>query len=180
MVCLSFSFSAGPASAATWANPEAGTPLRAEPRFGTRADSLGAAGRWYRVLDVARGPHGGTKDWVKLSVGRRVGWVRRTYLDFRFGARPRTCRDGPPSTWRPMPAPSTTYFLWDALHGGRITSARYAWCTCSTVEHLRRVLRTFHERHSTRARIVIGDISLRGGGFFSGHASHRAGVDVDL
>jgi len=169
------------ALAATWANPEAGTPLRAEPRWGMRAKELRLAGRWYRVLDISSGRGGGPKDWIRISLGHRVGWVRRTYLDFRFNKKPPTCRDGSfPSGWRPMPVASTNYFLWNVLHGGQTKNTSRAWGTCSTVEHLRQVLRTFHERHPSRARIGIGDISRRGGGPFPGHASHRRGVDVDL
>ena len=116
------------AQAATWANPEAGTPLRAEPHWGMRAKQLRLAGRWYRVMDIAAGRGDRTKDWIKISLGHRTGWIRRTYLDFRFGKRPPTCRDArDPSGWRPLPVGSTSYFLWNPLRGAPAKNASRAW-----------------------------------------------------
>ncbi len=184
LVVLSIGGSASgePASAATWANPEAGAPLKKSPRFGGHSTPIGRPGRWYRVLDVSSGANGGAKDWIKVAIAGRSGWMRRTYLDLRFGRRPATCRNSnrAVSGWRPMPSVSTTYFLWNALRGGRTRSAARAWGTCSSVENVRQVLREFHDRHPERARVGIGDISLRRGGYFSGHGSHRNGVDIDL
>ena len=168
------------ALAAAWGNPEIGTPLHATPRWGTQAEKLGLGGRWYRVVATKAGPGGGDKDWIKISLGRRAGWVRRTYLELRFGRKPPTCRDGRGLLgWRPMPVVSTNYFLWNVKRGGHTRNTSRAWGTCSTVERVRQVLRIFQERHPRRARVGIGDISLRGG-FFPGHGSHRRGTDVDL
>jgi peptidoglycan hydrolase-like protein with peptidoglycan-binding domain len=49
-----------------------------------------------------------------------------------------------------------------------------------SIQALQAVGSQWHRSHPTGPRIGIGDISLRGGGKMSGHASHQLGVDVDI
>lgn len=53
------------------------------------------------------------------------------------------------------------------------------WGTAETIAALVEIGRIWSLRHD-RPRVGIGDISQRGGGAISGHASHRLGVDIDL
>jgi Putative peptidoglycan binding domain/Penicillin-insensitive murein endopeptidase len=53
------------------------------------------------------------------------------------------------------------------------------WGTSETIRAIKEVGNIWSKRGS-RPRIGIGDISLRGGGPISGHASHQKGVDIDI
>lgn len=48
------------------------------------------------------------------------------------------------------------------------------------VDHVRRTIATVRSKHKGLHRLAIGDISAKGGGRISGHASHQSGRDVDL
>ncbi len=62
----------------------------------------------------------------------------------------------------------TTYYSQDRKFG-----------TAKTIERLQNIAKEWNKRHPNLP-IPIGDISKKGGGDISGHASHEKGVDVDM
>lgn len=62
---------------------------------------------------------------------------------------------------------------WDVLNPDR------SWATADTAEAIARAARTLR-RQFPDARLVVGDISQKSGGFFSPHSSHQSGRDADL
>jgi hypothetical protein len=69
----------------------------------------------------------------------------------------------------PLPSPGLShYYTEDRLYG-----------TSLTIEALTEIGRIWSLRRAAPT-VGIGDISQRGGGQISGHASHRKGVDVDI
>ena len=77
----------------------------------------------------------------------------------------------------PIPVDTALPLPVQGLYGTHAAERRFG--TKRTIEALLEVGRTFSTRHNG-LRIGIGDISKRGGGQISGHASHRKGVDVDV
>jgi hypothetical protein len=49
-----------------------------------------------------------------------------------------------------------------------------------TIEALKKIGLTWSKAHPAGPRVRIGDISMRGGGEFPPHKSHRMGIDVDI
>ena len=76
-----------------------------------------------------------------------------------------------------QPAIDTLLGTSAGLYGYGANSRRYG--IRQTVEALQEVGRVWALRGNV-PRIGIGDISLRGGGDISGHASHEKGIDVDI
>lgn len=64
------------------------------------------------------------------------------------------------------------------FHGYYPASKR--WGLPETVQAIRTVAGVWNEWHPQGPRIGVGDISLKGGGNISGHASHEKGIDVDV
>jgi hypothetical protein len=56
----------------------------------------------------------------------------------------------------------------------------HQWATPETVDGLFYAARTVHERFGASPKLVLGDISARGGGHLTSHASHQAGRDADV
>lgn len=67
--------------------------------------------------------------------------------------------------------------LGDAAH---IKRPHLAFGTEKTIRLLGSVVRQYKRRHKHGPRVLIGDISRRGGGALSSHLSHRSGRDVDV
>lgn len=55
-----------------------------------------------------------------------------------------------------------------------------AFGTAQTVRLLKNVVHAYKARHRNGPRVLIGDISRRGGGQLTSHRSHRTGKDVDV
>jgi LysM repeat protein len=58
-------------------------------------------------------------------------------------------------------------------------SAARKYGTASTVEKIQNIAKEWNKRHPNLP-VQIGDMSKKGGGDISGHASHEKGVDVDM
>jgi murein endopeptidase len=48
------------------------------------------------------------------------------------------------------------------------------------IRRIRELTLAYARRFPHAPRIVIGDISRKGGGYFPGHASHQQGLDADI
>jgi LysM repeat protein len=65
----------------------------------------------------------------------------------------------------------------DDIH---IKRPRLAWGTPKTISLLQKVARDYRRRAGGGPKLLIGDISQRGGGKLRPHLSHRTGRDVDV
>src|SRR5687767_8682808 len=86
-----------------------------------------------------------------------------------------------------MPPEGRVHFTWDPVLERRPGRGWRRWGTDDLVRTTLRVLREFHRRHPQAARVGVGDLSLREGGYFGpevgggiGHATHQNGLDIDV
>ena len=61
-----------------------------------------------------------------------------------------------------------------------IKRPKLAFGTKKTVSLIESVVRSYKRRHGGGPKVVVGDISKRGGGQLHPHLSHRRGVDIDV
>lgn len=61
-----------------------------------------------------------------------------------------------------------------------IRNPSHAWASSHTIVSLQQAVAEFRKRTRFPRELVIGDISLKSGGRFRPHRSHRSGRDVDL
>ncbi len=69
------------------------------------------------------------------------------------------------------------------LDGGKhmhIKRPRLAYGTANTVKLIERAVAQYKRRHARSPKVLIGDLSKRGGGKIPPHLSHRRGVDIDV
>lgn len=80
-----------------------------------------------------------------------------------------------------LPPAGPTYFTWDPLLHRRPNRAWRRWGTDRLVGLVLEVSRAFARAHPRAARVGIGDLSRRRGGYFGPkHATHQNGLDVDV
>ncbi len=86
-----------------------------------------------------------------------------------------------------LPAEGRAFFTWDPILHRSPDSDWRRWGTDELVRTTLGMLREFRRRHPGAPRIGVGDLSLRGGGYFGpevgggiGHATHQNGLDVDV
>ena len=79
-----------------------------------------------------------------------------------------------------LPALSPLWTTWDPALD-RVPDRGYRrYGSAKMIHLLLSVTQAYHEEHPGAARLVIGDISRRGGGPLDEHASHQSGLDVDV
>ncbi len=61
-----------------------------------------------------------------------------------------------------------------------IKRPRPAYGTSKTIRLLGRVVKQYKRRHAKGPKVLIGNISAKGGGKLHPHLSHRRGVDIDV
>jgi murein endopeptidase len=80
-----------------------------------------------------------------------------------------------------LPAGGPTFFTWDPLLHRRPDRGWRRWGTDALVRVVLRVVATYAADHPDAARVGIGDLSRRRGGWFGPrHVSHQNGLDVDV
>jgi murein endopeptidase len=80
-----------------------------------------------------------------------------------------------------LPAGGPTFFTWDPLLHRRPNRGWRRWGTDSLVRVVLRVVAAYAADNPGAARVGIGDLSRRRGGWFGPrHASHQNGLDVDV
>jgi murein endopeptidase len=80
-----------------------------------------------------------------------------------------------------LPAGGPTFFTWDPLLHRRPDRGWRRWGTDSLVRVVLRVVARYAAEHPGAARVGIGDLSKRRGGWFGPrHVSHQNGLDVDV
>lgn len=145
--------------------------------FGTNVNVLGSQG-----------------DWRKVQFNGQTGWVHSAFLQPSNGNGTGTGTDSGTSTPIDLGSASRN---WKIPNDGRQKSgagfvqlkasgpgfyayyrAEARWGKPRMVYGLERC--GMHWATNRRPRMGVGDISLKGGGKISGHASHQKGVDADL
>jgi peptidoglycan hydrolase-like protein with peptidoglycan-binding domain len=91
-----------------------------------------------------------------------------------YGGTPST---SPPSTTpvavnTPLPASGTGYYSY--------TSAEKRYGTAATIGALQAIASAWNQAHPSGPRLGIGNISMRGGGQFPPHSTHREGLNADI
>lgn len=69
------------------------------------------------------------------------------------------------------------------LQGGDtmfIKRPRLAYGTAKTIRLMERIVKQYKRRHAKSPKVLIGDLSKRGGGQIKPHLSHKRGVDIDV
>lgn len=61
-----------------------------------------------------------------------------------------------------------------------ITRPKRNWGTQETVNAIRTAVAAVHAKHGESQKLVVGDLSLPGGGRFPPHKSHQSGRDADI
>lgn len=61
-----------------------------------------------------------------------------------------------------------------------LANPKRAWGTRLAVYQLSRIMAMYHQRFPGAAPVILRDMSKKGGGIISGHASHIDGRDVDI
>jgi len=85
-----------------------------------------------------------------------------------------------------FPAESFDFATWDPVLKRSPDRGWRRWGTPETVDRVQLVLREYRDDHPDGARVLVGDLSRPQGGYFGarygglGHASHQAGLDVDV
>jgi len=62
----------------------------------------------------------------------------------------------------------------------KVVSPSAAWATTETLEYLARAIRAVHQEFPDTRPLMLGDISITGGGPLRPHISHQSGRDVDI
>jgi murein endopeptidase len=78
-----------------------------------------------------------------------------------------------------LPKWGTTYTTWDLERNRTPNRPAQRWGTDTLIRTLLNVLADYHRAHPGAPRVVVGDLSLRHGGYY-GHLSHQNGLDVDV
>jgi murein endopeptidase len=80
-----------------------------------------------------------------------------------------------------LPAGGPTFFTWDPLLHRRPDRGWRRWGTDALVRVVLQVVAAYATEHPGVARVGIGDLSRRRGGWFGPrHVSHQNGLDVDV
>ena len=79
-----------------------------------------------------------------------------------------------------LPAEGPDWVTWDPVRHSVPNRANRLYGTDGLVRTLVAVLRDYHAAHPEVSRVLVGDLSLRGGGEIDEHVSHENGLDVDV
>jgi hypothetical protein len=79
-----------------------------------------------------------------------------------------------------LPVKGPDWVTWDPIRHRSPNRAVRLYGTDRLVRVVLRVVRDYARAHPNAPRVVIGDLSLRGGGPIGAHVSHENGLDVDI
>ncbi|MCH9681419.1 MAG: penicillin-insensitive murein endopeptidase [Deltaproteobacteria bacterium] len=129
------------------------------------------------VDDLVEQQSGGIADPNVVRVGQRLllevdGGLVPDFLPPEPKAKRRRRRSGGKSRAVSMALPTSKL-----MH---IKRPGLAYGTPKTISLLQRAVKRYKGRHASSPRVLVGDISRKGGGRLDPHASHRTGRDVDM
>lgn len=172
------------------------TPAHAGIVVGEQTGARAMPGYKYRVVEriPARIPllfldrkEVGRVQWYKVRSGVHRGWVAKQRIRYTAGSRRPRCRAqafgsagfGWLRCGHVLPAEGTT---WTSAHARAPHPGSYArrFAADKTIRRIKELTSAYAHRFPAAPRIVIGDISRKGGGHFPGHSSHQQGLDVDI
>jgi hypothetical protein len=79
-----------------------------------------------------------------------------------------------------LPGAGPTFVTEDAVSGAHPSSSNRRWGNDRLIRFLLDVFSSYRLAHPKAARLVVGDLSLPGGGPFGSHGLHRNGLDADI
>lgn len=79
-----------------------------------------------------------------------------------------------------LPQQGPDWVTWDPIRHRVPNRANRIYGTDELVRLTLNVIASYRLAHPNAPRVVVGDLSLRGGGEIDGHASHENGLDIDL
>lgn len=106
--------------------------------------------------------------WDKIYYGGNARWIYGQFLNNSAPPRPPKSSAG----FIQLPATGKGFYS--------TKPAKRSWGLPRLVYGLQKSSRSWHRDHPNWGKIGIGDLSLKKGGYMSGHASHQRGMDVDI
>jgi Penicillin-insensitive murein endopeptidase len=79
-----------------------------------------------------------------------------------------------------LPVEGPDWVTWDPVHDRVPNEPQRLFGTEDTIRTVVSVIASYRSAHPDAPRVVIGDISFRGGGRMEEHRSHQNGLDVDV
>jgi Penicillin-insensitive murein endopeptidase len=102
----------------------------------------------------------------------RVEWRRASSFGLPYSGR---LVDG---TQLPVEGPD--WVTWNPITDSRPNQPNRLYGNERTIRTILSVITAYRTAHAGAPRVVVGDISLRDGGWMDGHVSHQNGLDVDV
>jgi murein endopeptidase len=102
----------------------------------------------------------------------RIHWHRATSHGLPY--------DGSLSSGTQLPVEGTDWVTWNPVEDSVPNAPSRLYGHERTIHRLTAVLAAFRAANPDAARVVVGDISFRGGGQMEQHVSHQNGLDVDV
>jgi hypothetical protein len=157
----------GPAMLFTLATPRLGTsragtgPLEEDPPSAT----------WQRGLAGSELP---TQEHAKPSepAAPQIHWRNATSHGLPYAG---WLEDG-----TQLPVEGTDWVTWNPVDDSSPNEPRRLYGNERTIRTIVRVLAAYRAANPDAPRVVVGDISFRGGGSMDQHRSHQNGLDVDV
>ena len=131
-------------------------------------DSALAADGWVSTVNWERA-HGGEAD---AEVFPRIEWHHATSVGLPYDGR---LIDG---TQLPLEGPD--WVTWDPVTNSVPNRPNRLYANEHTIRTIVSVVAAYRAANPDAPRVVIGDISFKGGGVMDEHASHQNGLDVDV
>ena len=79
-----------------------------------------------------------------------------------------------------LPVEGPRWVTWDPVYDVVPNRAEHLYATDKTVRKLLAVLKKYSAANPEAPKVVIGDLSKKGGGTLGGHVSHQNGLDIDV
>jgi hypothetical protein len=124
-----------------------------------------------RAAGVGSGPVAGQKTSSQTGA-QKIHWHRATSHGLPYGG---SLRSG---TQLPVEGPD--WVTWNPVEDSVPNAPGRLYGHERTIRRLTAVLEAFRAANPDAARVVVGDISFRGGGRMEQHVSHQNGLDVDV
>src|SRR5262245_61718142 len=118
----------------------------------------------------ARGPR--RRVAVREQATPTIDWHRAASVGLPYGG---SLSDG---TQLPVDGPS--WVTWDPITDSRPNQPARLYGNERTIRAIVAVTGAYRAAHPSAARVVVGDISRKGGGPMDDHVSHQNGLDVDV
>lgn len=119
---------------------------------------------------------GKSGNWINVHFAGKSAWMASGYLSTS------TSNANPNANWLELSTSSVGFTQLPAGGAGyySYSSSSRQWGKPGMIYGLMNAAGRWKMQHPQAPRIGVGDISLKHGGYMSGHVSHRKGIDVDI